>query len=235
MAEKVLAYDRSIVRQINGYYCGPASAEIVLNSKGIHVPEATLAREIGTHTGGTDYVGLIERVLDTRVPQAQYTSVYNPTSAAAKEKFWNDLVSSIGQGWGVVANIVAPPNDYPKAVAPSTQNLRYGGGKVYHYVALMGWRVDGGVRKVWWADPGFPPNGCWVSFDQTARLVSAKGYCYAAAKVAPKPATHDDFTRDLRAQLTGSVDLGKYSGWAQLGGRTLTDAIAEILKKLGVR
>ena len=196
MAEKLLNYDRGIVRQDTYYNCGPASGQIVLSARGIVVSEAALGKEMGTHTGGTDYIGLVEKSLDKRVPQAQYTSVYmpnDPPSSAQREKLWNDLVRSINGGWGVVANIVAPPNNYPRAVAPSTQNLRYSGGTVYHYVAIMGYSDEGGRRRVWFADPGFAPYGCWVSFDQFATLVPPKGYAYAAATVpapsvpAPQP------------------------------------------------
>src|SRR3954463_9660008 len=64
--EGVLPYDHSIVPQETGYWCGPAATQVVLNSRGIYVAERDLARSIGTHTGGTDYVGLIEQDLDRR-------------------------------------------------------------------------------------------------------------------------------------------------------------------------
>lgn len=87
----------------------------MLNGLQIRVPEAQLAREIGNHTGGTDYIGLIERVLDQKVPDYQYTSVYTPNdpmSQAQKERLWQHLVQSIvGNKAGVVANIVAPPSN----------------------------------------------------------------------------------------------------------------------------
>lgn len=40
--------------------------------------------------------------------------------------------------------------------------------------------------------------------------------------------------RDIKAQLTGSSELGQYPGWAQLGGRTLIDGVAFVGKKLQV-
>lgn len=40
--------------------------------------------------------------------------------------------------------------------------------------------------------------------------------------------------RDIKAQITGSAELGKYPGWAQLGGRTLIDGVAFVGKKLQV-
>ncbi|MFC9514398.1 N-acetylmuramoyl-L-alanine amidase [Nocardiaceae bacterium NPDC056970] len=40
--------------------------------------------------------------------------------------------------------------------------------------------------------------------------------------------------QEIRNQLTGSPDLGKYPGWPQLGGRTVVDALAAIGQKLGI-
>lgn len=51
--EKVLAYDRSIVAQETGYWCGPAATQVVLNGRGIRRTEADLARRMGTDTDGT--------------------------------------------------------------------------------------------------------------------------------------------------------------------------------------
>lgn len=44
--EKVLAYDRSIVAQETGYWCGPAATQVVLNGRGIRRTEADLARRM---------------------------------------------------------------------------------------------------------------------------------------------------------------------------------------------
>ena len=43
-----------------------------------------------------------------------------------------------------------------------------------------------------------------------------------------------NYLRDLKAQLTGAPGAGAYPGWAQLGGRTVVDALAAIGAKLGV-
>lgn len=61
--EKVLAYDRSIVAQETGYWCGPAATQVVLNGRGIRRTEADLARRMGTDTDGTDHIGLPAKVL----------------------------------------------------------------------------------------------------------------------------------------------------------------------------
>lgn len=49
-----------------------------------------------------------------------------------------------------------------------------------------------------------------------------------------KTVSDTDILRDIRAQLTGSSEAGKYPGWKQLGNRTLVDALAAIGEKLGI-
>lgn len=220
MTERVLPYDRAIVTQETGYWCGPAAAQVVLNSRGIIMRESDLAREIGTTTRGTDYVGLIERVLDRVTPDAQYTSVYienDPPTQVQKDRLWKHLVQSINAGYGVVMNWVAPPSNKPRGVKGSV-SPRYSGGTTYHYVAAMGYD-DAAARAVWIADSGFQPQGYWVSFDQCASLIPPKGYCYAnttAAAPLPTPsqtpavavlskAMGDTVTLDRYAQLLPAV------------------------------
>ncbi|WP_081205157.1 C39 family peptidase [Prescottella equi] len=216
MTQKQLDYDRAIVRQETGYWCGPASAQVVLNSRGIHVDESVLAREIGTHIGGTDYIGLIERVLDQRVPDARYTSVQmpdDPPTAEQSAQLWRDVVRSIDAGWGVIVNIVAPVSNYPRAVAPSTISPAYAGGTVYHYMTVMGYD-DAGARSVWIADSGFAPFGYWMSFDQLATLIPPKGYLYADVVSAPTPGPPPPRGMDIEvlAQAMGrTVALERYA------------------------
>lgn len=42
------------------------------------------------------------------------------------------------------------------------------------------------------------------------------------------------YSKDTKAQLTGSGELGQYPGWDQLGGRTVVDALGAIGAKLGI-
>lgn len=71
-----------------------------------------------------------------------------------------------------MSNIVAPPSNYPRAVAPSTISPTYGWGTVYHYIAVMGYAPG----RVWVADSGFYPYGYWLSLEQLASLIPPKGY-----------------------------------------------------------
>ena len=211
MTEKVLAYDRAIVPQETGFWCGPASAQVTLNALGINVAESTLAREIGTTVNGTDYIGLIERILDLRVPQHRYTSVYidnDPPTPSQRERLWNHTVSSILAGCPVVMNWVAPPGNHPIGIKGSS-TPRYSG-TIYHYVTAVGFDDRQGGRAFKIADSGFAPYEYWVSLEQCATLIPPKGYCYADTKAHP-PAAPDNPAADLLLRVMGgSAPYARY-------------------------
>lgn len=230
MTEKVLHYDASVVPQETGYWCGPATTQVVLNSLGLIVPESVLASEIGTTTNGTDYVGLIERVLDRRVPDAQYTSVYleqDPPSQLQKDLLWERLTRSINAGYGVPTNWDSPVTNHPVAIKGS-QSPNYGSREVFHYVPAMGYddNYDGlGSRAVWIADPGFRPFGYWITFNQYASLIPPKGYCYANVNspvIAPTPIQTPPVAI-LSKAMGDSVSLERYA--------QLLPYVADALKK----
>lgn len=251
--QKQLDYPRDQITQDTGYYCGPASCQtIIAAATGEMVPEATLAKKLRTHRGGTDYIGQFPDVLGEYVPQAGYKHrdmPHDPPTSAEKEQLWEDLTGSINAGYGVVANIVAPPSNYPRSV--EGENLRYAGGTVYHYLCVMGWRIRNGVREVWLADSGFYPYGAWIKFDQLATLIPPKGYAYATAKpgstrITPKEdtVTFKQFTDFIKGYFGPQIDAlqdvwtqlrgPKGQGWAQLGQNdqgqnlTLVDAVAAL-------
>lgn len=225
--EKVLSYSRQHIRQDTGYWCGPATVQtITWAATGTLLGEAQFAREMGTTTAGTNYIGLLTNCLNRHVPAARYATVTmpnDPPTTAQREALWQHLVRSIDAGYGVAANIVAPPSNYPRPSYTSTQRLGYGGGTVYHYVAFMGYAVDSrGGRHVWWADSGFAPYGCWITLEQTATLIPPKGYAYATAggkhhaPTNPTPTPKKEATpvvesivRDNQIQLRGP----ELKGW----------------------
>lgn len=194
MTEHVLPYDRGVVPQETFFWCGPASTQVVLNSRGVFMAEQTLAGEIGTTVNGTDYIGLITPILNRYI--GGYVDRYignDPATEQQKTLLWNDIVASIAAGFGVVANIVAPPSNYPRGVKGS-QSPAYGGGAVYHYIAIMGY--DDTERAVWVADSGFRPYGYWCSFEQMATLIPPKGYTCA-------PLPDNGVWGDIATQLIG--------------------------------
>ena len=183
--EKVLDYPRDEIVQQTFYFCGPASTQTIIYARtGVALNEWNLAAELGTTQDGTAWIGLFPNVLNKHLPGAEYRHVdmpNDPPTGEQREKLWNDIVSSINAGYGVVANIVAPPSNYPRAVWPDDISPNYRGGVVYHYIALMGYSDDGG-RRIKVADSGFYPYGCWISFDQLATLIPPKGYAYSTAQ-----------------------------------------------------
>ena len=241
IVEKRLDYVRDQVSQDTIYNCGPASCQTIIRAAtGKLFSEQDLGRELGTHTGGTDWIGQFPKVLNRHLPGAGYKVVEmpnDPPTLAQKERLWGDIRHSVDGGRGVVVNIVAPPSNYPRASYTSTVSPAYGGGTVYHYFAAMGYAVDKfGVRHVWIADSGFAPFGYWISLDQLATLCPPKGYCFAA-DVKPKIVEDDDMNADQNRLLQEIWDQlrgpgGK--GWPQLGqnekGQNLTiiDAIAAL-------
>lgn len=207
-AEKLLDYPRDQVKQDTFYNCGPASVQTVVRAAtGNLVSEAELGRQLRTTRNGTDYIGQFPAVLNRHIPGARYAHRDMPTDPPTpeqKERLWRDLTGSINAGHGVVANIVAPPSNYPRAVWPSTQNLAYSGGTVYHYVAVMGYAGEGAGRRVWLADSGFAPYGCWISFDQLSTLVPPKGYAYSTTpsrKAGFLMALSDQEQKDLQKKI----------------------------------
>lgn len=264
--EKQLDYSRANVAQDTFYNCGPAASQTVILSKtGKLVQESELARKLGTTTNGTNWIGLFPKVLNEYMPDAGYAHVempQDPPSAAQKEKLWGDIVNSINGGFGVVANIVAPPSNYPRAVAPSDISPAYRGGTVYHYIAVMGYSTDGG-RRCWIADSGFSPFGYWISFEQLASLIPPKGYAYATkkskkeehdmalltgesaaalndAKIAAQAAQRAAEAANRNAVLILDQLVGwekdskgpKFTGWKDLGNKTVVEALAEVLKEV---
>lgn len=197
---KQLDYSRAHVTQDTYYNCGPASVQtIILAATDQVIDEKVLGSELGTTTAGTDYIGRFPDVLNDYLPGAKYKHrdmPNDPPTEKEKERLWRDVSGSIDAGYGVVANIVAPPSNYPRAVKPSEIDFQYGPGTIYHYIAVMSYRVEeDGTRKVWIADSGFYPHGGWITFDQLATLIPPKGYAYSTAK--PKADTPTGGTGEM--------------------------------------
>ena len=202
MIEKRLDYPRTNVHQDTYYWCGPASAQtVILSATGKLIPEATLANELGTTVNGTNGIQNILPSLNRHIPGKGYVEVHMPNDpplAEQTERLWEHLTRSVDAGLGIVANIWAPPSNYPRPSYTSTSRLQYSGGFVKHYVAFMGYAVDAvGGRHVWWADSGFAPYGCWVSLDQTATLVPPRSYAWPSAAPKPKPAPNPATTEEV--------------------------------------
>ncbi|WP_420100196.1 basic endochitinase [Corynebacterium sp.] len=245
--EKVLDYSRSEIKQDTYYWCGPATAQLLLHTRTKNmVAESVLAKELGTTVNGTNGVVQIARVLNARMGGNWTVGAMpnDPPKQDEKELLWKRIVGSINGRVGVAANIWVPPSNYPRASYTSTQNLQYGGGFVMHYLCVMGYAVDAaGKRHVWLADSGFKPHGSWVTFDQFATMIPPREYAYAAdwqGSTETTQSEEDDMFSDtdrlmlseIRNQMTGSHKVKEFPGWPQLGGLTPVDALALILDQM---
>lgn len=185
MAEKILPYSRDQVTQDTNYFCGPASCQTVIRAAtGKLIDESALAVELGTTTEGTSSIDRMPSVLNRYIPGALYeyrVMPNDPPTPTQTELLWDDITASIDAGHGVVANIVAPPDNYPRGVNGSISPA-YSGGTVFHYIAIMGTGEDeNGAPCVWVADSGFWPYGYWLGLEQLATLIPPKGYAYSTA------------------------------------------------------
>jgi len=184
--EKVLRYNHSQqnVAQEKFFDCCPASTQIVLDGLGVAQTEDALIREIGTTTDGTNTVEQALPVLN-RLTSGAYVAVWlpnDPPTGEQVETLWRNLTSSIDAGYGCVLNFEVPANNFPRGTRGSLSPA-YRGGKVWHYVACMGYANDGpGGRHLWIADPGFSPFGYWMSLEQAATAIPPHAYAYATAK-----------------------------------------------------
>ncbi len=188
MTEKVLQYDHNIVPQERGWWCGPASCQVVLNARGIIVSEYDMMLELEAlehspgwdDNDGTDHIGQVAIVLSRRLGVTYITRPIpnDPPSVAQVDLLWDDIVRSVDAGYGVVCNIEVPPSNYPRGTRGS-RSPAYGGGTVYHYFSAVGWADEGQGRHVWIADSGFRDFGYWCSVEQLASMIAGKGYTAA--------------------------------------------------------
>jgi len=164
--EHVLQVDYQV--QETGYWCGPAATRIALSARGVYRSQGQLAAELGTHTGGTDHIGQVTRVLGGYVGWYETKEMPNdPPTQAQRDLLWRDIVLDINNGYPIVANIVAPANNHP----PGYPNYT-----IYHYFTVIGY--DDVNMTVLIADPAsFSGNQIyWLTFNQLATLIPPKGY-----------------------------------------------------------
>lgn len=166
--EKVLDHDYQV--QQTSYWCGPAATRVALSVRMTPPSQQTLANELPTTTNGTDWIGQVTRVLNSRLGGAYYVTTEmpsDPPTAAQRERLWQDVLHTIDADHAVVANIVAPPGNQPPGY-PSDQTI-------YHYFAVVGYRRA--EREVFVADSAsFSNKQYWIAFDQLATLIPPKGY-----------------------------------------------------------
>lgn len=178
MAWKILPHANTA--QETGYWCGPASAQIVLSIQGIDVEERVLAREMFTDQDGTDSIDHVVKVLNARGGGGWVSRWIknDPPLPSHTARLWADIVTSIDAGRGMVINIWAPANNHP----PGYPNYL-----IQHYFALVGYEPDS--LRVRISDPARfgGLTGYELTLDKLASLIPPQGYS-AALNVTADPA-----------------------------------------------
>ena len=207
--------------QTTGYWCGPTATEIALSSRIAPPGQAALANQLGTTVNGTDWIGQVTGVLNADLGEPWYVTremPNDPPTQAERDLLWHDVTRGIDDGFPLVANIVAPPNNHPPGYPNTT---------IYHYFTVIGYNPAS--QQVYIADPAdFSGNKeYWLSFDQLATLIPPKGYtavtdCARAAvigKIAEKYDALGGCGSLLGAPITeerGTPDgIGRYSVFEQ--------------------
>ncbi|MFO0655566.1 MAG: C39 family peptidase [Polyangia bacterium] len=171
--QKILSYNYQV--QQTGYWCGPASTRIALSVRMASPPtQAQLAGQLGTTTAGTNHIGLVTSVLNADLRTTYYENKWmpnDPPTTAQRDLLWRDITYDIARNYALVANIVAPASNHPPCYPNYT---------IYHYVAVVGYKVDSAGNR--WALIADPANFCgdakpyWLTFNQLATLIPPKGY-----------------------------------------------------------
>ncbi|MBN6035040.1 C39 family peptidase [Amycolatopsis sp. 195334CR] len=157
--------------QETGYWCGPAAARIAMSARTGTLPsQGDLAAQMGTTENGTDHISQIANALNANLGTTWYEvkeMPNDPPTQAQKDLLWQDIVYDVDNGYAVVANIVAPPDNHPPGYPNET---------IYHYFTVIGYNSDNMTVHI--ADSAnFGGNQIyWLSFDQLASLIPPKGY-----------------------------------------------------------
>ncbi|ASN72803.1 hypothetical protein 7S6_4 [uncultured Caudovirales phage] len=109
--------------------------------------------------------------------------------------------------------------------------LRNGG-----YLIFNNW-ITNADWGAWRRYNGSNPHTSHMHVSFSADFFDNRGdWSRALGPAAPKPPVGGSMNieQEIRNQLTGSAELGKYPGWKQLGNRTVVDALAVIGAKLNI-
>lgn len=158
----------SCVRQQENWYCGPASAYILINGMGNKsgrtLSQNNLASDLGATTSGASFPGTWNNTLFTWTGKA-YVSVWGPSASDLLGYAYADTLSSMGT---IYDTYMSGSNQLPGYASGSTR---------YHYVAGDGY--DYSNSRVHYLDPHNTNNTAygthWTSASNMADCISSRG------------------------------------------------------------
>lgn len=148
------------------YYCGPASAAMVVNSLGYNKTQNEMASLLGTTTAGTAAGNGVANALNAVVRGSRYKFTWEWHNYNQVDKMKNHVVEALSWGNPVMVNTVESPGD----VYLRGHNI---GSPIYHF-GVIGDYFDYG-NSVTYTDPGY---GRFSGFVMDQR-VSIKDMSYA--------------------------------------------------------
>lgn len=152
--------------QINNYYCGPASAAMVVNSLGYRKTQQQMASLLGTTTNGTNAGNGVANALNNVVRGSRYKFNWEWHTYTQINKMKGHIMEALSYGNPVMVNTMESPGD----VYLKGHNI---GTALYHY-GVIGDYFDNG-NTVTYVDPG---HGRFNGFVMEQR-VSIKNMSYA--------------------------------------------------------
>ncbi|SFQ43046.1 Peptidase_C39 like family protein [Amycolatopsis arida] len=148
------------VRQATSYWCGPATAHIVLSARMSKPPTQHQLKGMAENDGGTHRTEM-RAALNKHLNTGWYEI------KTAKSGFHNDVVYDVKRGYAVAAGILVRPGGPRPPGYPSNQT-------VDHWVAVIGYDGD----RILVADPvsgrpgfGNVPKKYWVSASSFTRYL----------------------------------------------------------------
>ena len=152
--------------QINDYYCGPASASMIVTSLGRPRTQQQMASLLGTTTNGTNAGNGVANALNAVMKGSRYKFNWVWHTYNEIDKFKDNVTHAISYGNPVMVNTLESPGDSYLA----GHNM---GTTLYHY-GIVGDYFDNG-NSVTYVDPGY---GRYPGFKMNQR-VSIRNMSYA--------------------------------------------------------
>lgn len=152
--------------QMTDYYCGPASATMVVNSLGYHKTQQQMASLLGTTANGTNAGNGVANALNSVVRGSRYKFTWEWHTYTQIDKMKGHIKEALSWGNPVMVNTVESPGD----VYLQGHNI---GTALYHF-GVIGDYFDNG-NSVTYVDPGY---GRYRGFVMNQR-VSIKNMSYA--------------------------------------------------------
>lgn len=139
--------------QINDYYCGPASASMIVRSLGYNKSQQQMAALLGTTTNGTNAGNGVANALNAVVAGSRYRFNWEWHTYTQINKMKNHITEALSWGNPVMVNTMESPGD----VYLQGHNI----GTALCHFGVIGDYFDNG-NSVTYVDPGYGRYGGFV-------------------------------------------------------------------------